>query len=98
MSHLLTFVLCLVGFTGLALAMDRQQHDLIGRSLPGSATLALRIAGTCALLLALGVLVAWRGWGLGLVMFSGHTSLTAGIVHCTLIGCMRGYARSPKPR
>jgi TRAP-type C4-dicarboxylate transport system permease small subunit len=91
-------MLCLAGFTALAFAMDRQQHDLIGRSLPETTTRALRITGACALLLALGVLVAWQGWGLGLVMFSGHTSLTAGIVHCTLIGYTRGYARSSKHR
>ncbi|MCG5241627.1 DUF3325 domain-containing protein [Azospirillum doebereinerae] len=96
MSHPLSFMLCLAGFTALAFAMDRQQHDLIGRSLPASVTRALRIAGACALLLALGVLVAWQGWGLGLVMFSGHTSLTAGIVHVTLIGSARVYARASK--
>ena len=93
MSHLPPFVLCLAGFAALAFAMDRPQRDLIGRSLPMSATRALRIAGACALLLALGVLVAWQGWGLGLVMFSGHTSLTAGIVHCALIGYARGSVR-----
>lgn len=92
MSHLLPFALCLAGFTALAFAMDRQQHDLVGRALPTSTTRALRIAGTCALLLALGVLVDLRGWGLGLVMFSGHTSLTAGIVHCTIIGYTRRRA------
>ena len=93
MSHLLPFVLCLAGFTSLALAMDRPQRDLIGRALPASATGALRIGGACALLVALGVLVVWRGWGLGLVMFSGHTSLAAGIVHCALIA----YARATAP-
>ncbi|MBP2314330.1 DUF3325 domain-containing protein [Azospirillum soli] len=98
MNHLLPFVLSLAGFTALALAMDRQQRDVIGRSLPRSVTRALRIAGTCALLLALGVLVAWQGWGLGLVIFSGHTSLAAGVVHGSLIGYARKYARSTKHR
>jgi len=98
MTHLLPFVLSLAGFTALAFAMDGPQRAVIGRPLPGSTARALRLAGAGALLLALGMLVAWRGWGLGLVMFSGHTSLTAGIVHCTLILHARGYGRSLKPR
>lgn len=98
MNHLPPFVLCLAGFAALAFAMDRPQHDLIGRALARSATRALRMAGAGALLLALGVLVGWQGWGLGLVMFSGHTSLAAGIVFCTLIGCARRYAGPSKRR
>ena len=94
MSHLLPFLLCLTGFAALALAMDRQQRDLIGWPLPTGATRALRITGTVALLAALGSLVAWRGWGLGLVMFSGHTSLTAGLVLCALIVYARTRARA----
>ena len=89
MSHLLAFVLCLAGFAALAFAMHRQQREIIGRSLRSITTNVLRFAGACALLCALGVLVAWNGWSLGLVMFSGHTSLNAGIVYCTLLG----YAR-----
>jgi hypothetical protein len=96
MSHLPPFLLCLAGFAALAFAMDRQQQDLVGRSLPASATDTLRVAGTGCLLLALGLLVTWQGWGLGLVMFSGHTSLAAGIVHCAIIGYTRGYPRSSR--
>ncbi|WP_372394715.1 DUF3325 family protein [Azospirillum sp. HJ39] len=98
MTHLLPFALSLAGFAALALAMDRQQHDLFGRPLPKPTARALRTAGSAALLLALGVLVGRQGWGLGLVMFSGHTSLTAGIVHCTLIGYMRRAAGAPGRR
>lgn len=94
MSHLPAFLLCLAGFTALAAAMDRPQRDVIGRALPAGATRALQVAGSCALLLALGFLVAAFGWGLGLVMFSGHTSLTAGIVHCALIAYARRRARA----
>jgi hypothetical protein len=86
MSHLLPFVLCLAGFAALALATQRQQRDLFGRSFGLPATCVLRVAGGCALLCALGILVAWQGAGLGLVMFSGHTSLAAGIVYCVLLG------------
>ena len=93
MSHLLPFVLCLAGFTALAFATRRQQRDIIGRSLRSATTYVLRVAGACALLFALGILVAWHGWSLGLVMFSGHTSITAGIVFCALIGHARIYPR-----
>ena len=89
MSHLLAFVLCLAGFAALAFAMHRQQREIIGRPLRSITTNVLRLGGACALLCALGVLVARNGWSLGLVMFSGHTSLNAGIVYCTLLG----YAR-----
>ena len=98
MSHLPPFLLCLAGFAALALATDRQQRDLIGRPLPTGATRALRVIGAAALLAALGSLVAWRGWGLGLVMFSGHTSLTAGILLCALIVYARTRARPAKHR
>ncbi len=98
MTHLPGFMLCLTGFAALGLAMDRPQRDLLGRTLPVAAIRALRLAGTCALLLALGLLVAWQGWGLGLVMFSGHTSLAAGVVHCTFIAYARTRTPPPKRR
>ena len=98
MTHLSAFMLCLTGFAALALAMDRTQRDLLGQSLPVRTVRGLRLAGTCALLLALGLLVAWRGWGLGLVMFSGHTSLAAAVVHGTFIVRSRAPTSPPKPR
>lgn len=84
--HLLSFTLCLAAFAALALATERQQHDLFGGPLSPTATRLLRVAGTGAMLLVLGVLLDWQGWGLGLVMFSGHTSLAAGVVFCAAIG------------
>ena len=97
MMHFLSFALCLAGFAALALAMERQQHDLIGHRLEPAVTRALRVAGTSALLLALGVLVNWQGWGLGLVMLSGHTSLAAGVVFCTIIRLTNGGGRNGAP-
>ncbi|WP_035691487.1 DUF3325 domain-containing protein [Azospirillum halopraeferens] len=94
MNHLLPFVLCLAGFAALALAMDRQQHDLFGRRLPTRSSAGLRLVGTAALLAALAALVGWQGWGLGLVMVSGHTSLAAGIVHAALIAYVRWSAHA----
>ncbi|MBX3664999.1 MAG: DUF3325 domain-containing protein [Burkholderiales bacterium] len=94
MTHLPPFFLCLAGFTCLALAMNRQQKALFGRALTRAATRAMRISGACALLLAFGILLARQGWGLGPVIYSGHTSLAAGIVYCALIVHARHTARS----
>jgi hypothetical protein len=93
MTHLLALALCLTGFIALMLATRRQQRDLIGRSLPRASTLVLRLVGAGALVLALGLLVAWQGWGLGLVTFSGHTSLAAGLVYAVLVGVAGKQAR-----
>jgi hypothetical protein len=89
MSHLLPFALCVAGFAALAFAVRRQQRDIIGRPLPMRVTYALRVAGAGAMLLALGFLVAAKGWGIGLVIFSGQTSIAAGFVLCALIGQTR---------
>lgn len=94
MNHLFAFMLSLAGFAALATAMHRQQRDLFGTALGPARTRILRLAGSAALLGALAVLVAQHGWGLGLVMFSGHTSLAAGVVVCVLIG----YLRTQGPR
>jgi hypothetical protein len=92
MTHFFPVVLCLAGFSALALATDRQQDDLFGKSLAPAATRALRVAGSLLLLLSLAVLVRWQGWGMGLVQFSGHTSACAGVVYCALIVMLRRQA------
>lgn len=84
MTHLLAFALCLAGFVALACAIQRQHRDLFKSPLSRTTKYVLRTVGTCFLLLALAVLVGWRGWSLGLVMFSGHTSIAAGFVFCIL--------------
>ena len=93
MTHLLALALCLIGFIALALATRRQQRDLVGYSLPWTVTIALRLVGAGALLFALGLLVSWQGWGIGLVSFSGHTSLAAGLVYAVLVGVAGVQAR-----
>lgn len=85
MMHALVLALCLAGFTGLAFATRRPQHEILRRSLPRRTVRALRIAGGLALLIAVIVLIAAWGWGLGLVMFSGHTTLAAALVYVALI-------------
>lgn len=86
MSHALAQALCLLGFTALAFAMRRPQHEILRRSLRRPVVLTLRAVGACALLAALAVLVDASGWGFGLVKFSGHTTLAAALVYCVLIG------------
>ncbi len=98
MSHLLAFALSLTGFAALAAAMNRQQRDLFGKVLRPGLTRLLLIAGALALLGALIVLVGRFDWGLGLVMFSGHTSLAAGIVVVGLIARVGTHGRSPRHR
>lgn len=98
MTHLLALALCLTGFIALMLATRRQQRDLVGHSLPRTITTVLRLVGAGALVLALGVLVAWQGWGLGLVIFSGHTSLAAGLVYAVLVGVGGMQARGLERR
>lgn len=87
--HLLTFVICVAGFLALALSTERQQEDLFGQALPSKATRALRLSGWSALLVALYAIVQAQGWGMGLVSYSGHTSLAAGVVLAGLIGYTR---------
>lgn len=92
MTHLLAFALCLAGFAGLALTAARQQRSLFAQPLGASAITVARGAAWAALGVALALLVSAHGWGLGLVMFSGHTSLAAGVVHIALIGWSRTMA------
>ena len=78
-------MLCVSAFACLALAMERHQETLFGARSSAAASRALRCAGWCALLVALWLAVAGQGWALGLVWYSGCTSLGAGIVYGVLI-------------
>ena len=85
MSHLTVQLLSLIAFGALALATDRQQRNVLGRRLSPAATRGLRLTGWSALALALLVAVRSQGWSVGLVSYSGHTSLAAGLVFAALI-------------
>jgi hypothetical protein len=98
MIHLPALGLCLAGFVALALATHRQQRDIFGKALPPVTTYCLRAAGAGVLLLALGLLVAARSWSMGLVMFSGHTTMAAAVVFGALIVWGRLAARTPRRR
>ncbi|MCC2673587.1 MAG: hypothetical protein K0R58_534 [Ramlibacter sp.] len=89
MTHLAALILCLAGFAALSFGAGRQQEELFGRELTPAATATWRCAGALLLVTALALLVAAHGWGLALVMFSGHTSLAAGLVHLSLAAWSR---------
>lgn len=98
MTHLIVFLLSTLGFTALALAMERHQEDLFGEPLAATATRWLRVAGWAALLAALALMVKAQGWGVGLVSYSGHTSLGAGLVFGALVVIARTRSRRPARR
>ncbi|AMM24443.1 DUF3325 domain-containing protein [Variovorax sp. PAMC 28711] len=85
MTHLLTFVLCLSGFMALALATERQQEILFARVLEAPAARGWRVFGWSALTVALIVAVHHWGWAFGLVVYSGHTSVCAGLTYLALV-------------
>ena len=87
--HALLLLLCGAGFACLALAMERHQRDVLGRSLAPASSLRWRLAGWGLLLMALGVAIALRGLGLGLALYSGHTSVAAGVVVLALVAHAR---------
>ncbi|MBY4898938.1 DUF3325 domain-containing protein [Cupriavidus sp. AU9028] len=82
---LFALAVCLVAFGALALAMERHQQALFGAPLAPPRTRLLRAAGWLGLAVAAALLIGRHGWALGLVYFSGQTSVAAGIVHGLLI-------------
>lgn len=95
MNHGLIFLASLLGFAALALATERQQEIQFGRALAPRSTRALRWVGCVGLLFALAVAVGSQGWALGLVSYSGHTSLGAGLVFVALLLRERWAPRQP---
>lgn len=89
MTHALLLATGVAGFAALALATGRQQEELLGRALPGRATRVLRATGWGLLVAALAIAVRAWGWGFGLVAYSGHTSLAAGLVYAAALACAR---------
>lgn len=89
MINMSVWLLCVASFAVLALSMPRQQDDLFGAPLASRATRAMRFAGWGGLVAALWLLVASQGWGLGLVSYSGHTSVAAGLVYLSLVAYQR---------
>lgn len=86
---MLAFVLCVLAFACLAMAVERHQPMLFGAPLERARARVLRGAGWTGLLVALWLAVAARGWALGLVWYSGSTSLAAGVIYGLLIAYER---------
>ncbi|QGZ65760.1 DUF3325 domain-containing protein [Paraburkholderia acidisoli] len=82
---MLALILCVPAFVCLALAMERHQRLVFGAALSRVAARTLRVTGWLGLVVALGLAVAAQGWALGLVWYSGCTSLAAGVVYALLI-------------
>jgi hypothetical protein len=81
----MTLIFCLISFAFLAVSMERHQQTLFRAPLDAGRTRGFRIAGWCGLVLALRFIVDDEGWALGLVGYSGCTSLAAGLVFGALI-------------
>ncbi|MGE8547191.1 DUF3325 domain-containing protein [Alcaligenes sp. Marseille-Q7550] len=89
LDHIWIFLACCLGFTGLALSMDRHQQDRWGRVLSRRAAGLLRGAGWLLLGLAMALAVRSMGWGFGLVACSGHASAAAAAVFVGLLTANR---------
>ncbi|WP_321904188.1 DUF3325 domain-containing protein [Paraburkholderia tropica] len=88
----LTLGLCVMAFAFLALGMERHQQAVLGRALDGGRTRGFRIAGWCALVITLRMIVGEAGWAMGLVYYAGCTSLAAGIVYGAILWRQRARA------
>lgn len=94
MTHALVLASSVAGFAALALATERQQDELLGHTLPGGVARALRVIGWGLLLVALAGAVRNWGWAFGLVAYSGHTSLAAGVVYAAALLAARRRANA----
>ncbi len=92
MNHLIVQLLCLLSFGWLALAINRHQETVFGQILPSRTTLVLRLAGWAGFACALLAAIRSHGVPLGLVSYSGHTSLSAGLIFAALVACRRRSA------
>ena len=89
MTPLASLLICVGAVAALAMATERAQQDVLGRALSPDATRMLRITGWALLFASLAIVVGAQGWGLGLVSYSGHTSVAAGLVFVGLIASQR---------
>lgn len=77
MMTLLAFVLTLLGFAALALAMDRHLRQVRRAAPTGCLRELLRATGTLTLAASLAVCVFEAGWGTGWVVWFGLLSAAA---------------------
>ena len=90
----LGMVLWVTGLMPVLLSDLDDIHWKVGGSMMSVRTLIeALVTASAVLLLALWLSVAARGWGLGLVFYSGHTSAAAGVVFLALVAWGRRSAR-----
>lgn len=85
MIHVILFVLSLVAFACLALAMERHQRDVLHRVLSVHAVQQLRAVGWALLVFSAVFAVRGLGVGFGLAALSGHTSVAADVVVLAMV-------------
>ena len=83
--HLLLFSICLFGFLALALSMIRHQEDLFGQPKKRTFTLCMRAIGWLSLVLAAVLAIYGLDIAVGLVAYSGHTSMAAALIYLFLL-------------
>ena len=94
---IIALVMSVAAFACLAMAMERHQETVCGAAFAVAPSRVLRWAGWCGLAIALCLVVTARGWAIGLVNYSGMTSIAAGIVYGILIIWERCYRIPEKP-
>ncbi|MHA6721314.1 DUF3325 domain-containing protein [Sphingomonas sp. RS6] len=94
MTDIMTFLLSLVGFAFLLVAMSRHQQAWLQRRLSPSLCRAVRLSGFTALALAFAIAVAGLGWGYGAVTWFGWTTIAAALVVAANVYRERGTSRA----
>lgn len=84
-GHAAVFLLGVLSFACLALSMARHQQDVFGAELRPAITRALSLCGWLLQAFALYLAGQALGWSQGLVAYSGHASLAAGVVFVLLM-------------
>lgn len=97
MMTLLAFVLTLLGFAALALAMDRHHRQVRRTALAGWLRWLLRVTGTLALAASLAACVFESGWGRGWVMWFGLLSAAAAMIVLSLTFWPQRFAPLSSP-
>lgn len=91
---IVTLCLCIVGMALLALGTEQQQGVLLSHALPAGFRRMLQCMGAFIVLQVLLQQGLWHGWPLGLVYFSGQTSVAAGAVYLMLIAARGRKSRA----
>lgn len=80
MIHIVIFLLALVGFASLLIAITRHQQDWLHRKLPPLTVRILRLSGFAALVLAFAVAGGGLGWSYGVAVSFGWLTIASALV------------------